>query len=150
MSDSVSRASSTQIAAEFAELEPRERLELLLEFAEKLAPLPPQHRGRARRGPEPRARVPDAGLSVGRRSKTARCTSMPTSRPRRRRSRDLSACWSIFSRAHARAKCWRSSRISCIALGLAEALGMVRMRGLQAIAHHIRQKVAQAAAYAHE
>jgi len=30
--------------------------------------------------------------------------------------------------------------------GLAQALGMVRMRGMQAIAHHIRQKVAQAAA----
>jgi len=31
-------------------------------------------------------------------------------------------------------------------LGLAEALGMVRMRGMQAIAHHIRQKVARASA----
>ncbi len=29
-----------QIVAEFADLEPRERLELLLEFAEKLPPLP--------------------------------------------------------------------------------------------------------------
>src|SRR5262245_141172 len=32
-----------KIAAEFAELEPRERLELLLEFAEGLPELPPQY-----------------------------------------------------------------------------------------------------------
>jgi cysteine desulfuration protein SufE len=30
--------------------------------------------------------------------------------------------------------------------GLVESLGMVRMRGLQAIAHHIRRKVAEALA----
>ncbi len=36
----MSAAKLDQIIVEFADLEPRERLELLLEFAEKLPPLP--------------------------------------------------------------------------------------------------------------
>ena len=39
------------IAGEFTELEPRERLELLLEFAEKLPPLPADLASRGRSGP---------------------------------------------------------------------------------------------------
>lgn len=39
-----------QIVAEFADLEPRERLELLLEFAEGLPPLPPRYQAEKDRG----------------------------------------------------------------------------------------------------
>src|SRR5437588_11801487 len=39
-----------QIVGEFADLEPRERLELLLEFAEGLPPLPPRYQAEKDRG----------------------------------------------------------------------------------------------------
>jgi len=75
------------ISREFAELEPRERLELLLEFSEKLAPLPAEYSGRTRRGYEPRARMSDPRVSVGYGCRRTGADFLPTWRPRRLRSK---------------------------------------------------------------
>ncbi len=135
-----------QIISEFAELEPRERLELLLEFAEKLPPIP--ERFVAER---------DAGLH-----RIAECQT-PT------------FIWvetDDSGRVHIYADCapeaptvkgFVSILVEAFSgatpeevlstpddllkrLGLIEALGMVRMRGLAAIQHYIRAQVRKAAA----
>ena len=133
-----------QIAAEFAELEPRERLELLLEFAEKLTPLPA--RLQAER---------DAGLNRVQECQTPVFLWVEMENSRVRMLADVapeaptvkgfvSLLVDIFSDAPPD-EILAAEPAMVHRLGLVEALGMVRMRGLQAIAHHIRKKVAQAA-----
>jgi cysteine desulfuration protein SufE len=131
-----------QIAADFAELDPRERLELLLEFAEKLPPLPPEYASQRDAGVN---RVHECQTPVflfteihdGRVSIYADVApEAPTVKG------FVSILVELFSGA---------SPEEVLALdadlvgrfGLVEALGMVRMRGLHAIAHHIRRKIAQ-------
>ncbi len=93
-----------EIVAEFADLESRERLELLLEFAENLPPLPAKYEADR-----------DAGL-------------------------------------HRIAECQTPEEVSSTSenllqrLGLLESLGMIRMRGLAAVQHYIREQVRRAAA----
>jgi cysteine desulfuration protein SufE len=132
------------LAAEFAELEPRERLELLLEFAEKLAPLPPQYQAER-----------DAGLNRVAECQTpvflwVRCDDgqvaidadvapeAPTVKG------FVSLLVDIFSGA-APQDCLAVDANVVQRFGLTESLGMVRMRGLSAIAHHMRRKIAAAA-----
>jgi len=134
-----------QIAGEFAELEPRERLELLLEFAEKLAPIPPAYEAER-----------DAGLN-----RVVECQTpvflwvdvasdsvqiyayvapeAPTVKG------FVSILVDIFNGA-APADVLAAPANLVQRFGLAEALGMVRLRGMQAIAHFIQRKVAAAAA----
>jgi cysteine desulfuration protein SufE len=134
-----------EIAAEFADLEPRERLELLLEFSEKLAPLPA--RLQAER---------DAGMNRVQECQTPVFLWVEIEDGQVRILADVapeaptvkgfvSLLVDIFSNAPASEVLSAESSL-VHRLGLAQALGMVRMRGMQAIAHHIRQKVAQAAA----
>ena len=133
------------IIEQFAELEPRERLELLLEFAEGLPPLPPRFQAERERTEhrvhecqtavflwveviEQRVQIhaevaPEAptvqgfvGILV-----EAFCGATP--------EEVLAAPADLLQR-----------------LGLVESLGMVRMRGLQAIFTRIRREVAIAAA----
>ena len=133
------------IAGEFAELEPRERLELLLGIRREIAPLARALPGPARRGTEPRAGVPDAGLFVGRKSTTDGVHIYADVAPEAPTVKGfVSLLAEIFSGATP------EEVLSCEPnlvnrFGLAESLGMVRMRGLQSIAHYIRQKVARAA-----
>ena len=134
-----------EIAAEFADLEPRERLELLLEFSEKLAPLPA--RLQAER---------DAGMNRVQECQTpvflwveiedGQVHILADAAPEAPTVKGfVSLLVDIFSGAPpSEVLAAESSLVH--RLGLAQALGMVRMRGMQAIAHHIRQKVAQAAA----
>jgi cysteine desulfuration protein SufE len=132
-----------QVAAEFAELDPRERLELLLEFAEKLPPLPAKYQAERDAGmnrvhecqtpvflwteiEDGRVRVhadvaPEAPTVKGFVSLLAELLSGETP------EEVLQAPDDLVNR-----------------FGLVEALGMVRMRGLHAIAHHIRRKIAAA------
>jgi cysteine desulfuration protein SufE len=132
-----------QVAAEFAELEPRERLELLLEFAEKLPPLPAKYQAERDAGlnrvhecqtpvflwteiEDGRVRVyadvaPEAPTVKGFVSLLAELLSGETP------EEVLQAPDDLVNR-----------------FGLVEALGMVRMRGLHAIAHHLRRKIAAA------
>ena len=134
-----------QIIAEFEGLEPRERLELLLEFAEKLAPLP--ERFVAER---------DAGMH-----RIAECQT-PT------------FIWVevVDDRVQIYADCAPEAPtvkgfVSMLAdafngaapeevlaapddllkrTGLLDTLGMVRMRGLSAVQHYVRSQVRKAAA----
>lgn len=131
------------LASEFAELDPRERLELLLEFAEKLPPLPERYQAER-----------DAGLNrvhecqtpvflwtdVGDDGHVHIYADVAPEAPTVKGF--VSVLVDLFSGAAA-------EEVLAIKpdlvnrFGLVEALGMVRMRGLHAIAHHIRQKVAQ-------
>ncbi len=144
MNDSVSDRID-QIAAEFADLEPRERLELLLEFSEKLAPLP-----------ERLAAERDAGMNRVQECQTPVFLWVEIEDGQVRILADVapeaptvkgfvSLLVDIFSNAPP-SEVLAAEPSLVQRFGLAQALGMVRMRGMQAIAHHIRQKVAQAAA----
>lgn len=132
------------IVAEFEDLEPRERLELLLEFAEKLAPLPEKYHAER-----------DAGMH-----RIVECQT-PT------------FIWvelidgkvQIYADAAPEAptvKGFVSMLVDAFngatpeevaaapddllkRTGLLETLGMVRMRGLSAVQHYIRQQVRKAA-----
>jgi cysteine desulfuration protein SufE len=133
------------ISAEFADLDPRERLELLLEFAEKLAPLPPHY-----------AAERDAGLNRVHECQTPVFLWVDLEDGRVRVHADaapeaptvkgfVSLLADIFSGATPdEVAAFQPNLVE--RFGLAQSLGMVRMRGLQAIAHHIRRKVAEAAA----
>lgn len=141
-SDSVARRLDN-LAAEFAELEPRERLEVLLEYCDKLAPLPAKYQAERDAGEH---RVHECQTPVflwvelvGQRvqiwadvapeAPTVKgfvgllidaFQDMPASEV-------LSADAGIVQR-----------------LGLSEALGMLRMRGLSAILAYIRTQVRRA------
>ncbi len=134
-----------QIAREFAELDPRERLELLLEFAEKLAPLPARYEAER-----------DAGLGRVQECQTPVFLWVEIENGQVRIFADVapeaptvkgfvSVLVDIFSGAAPEAALAVEPNL-VHRLGLAEALGMVRMRGLQAIARTIRRKVALASA----
>ena len=133
------------ITGEFEDLEPRERLELLLEFAEKLPPLPERYESERAKGA---GRVHEcqtpvflwAEVDAGRvRVFADVAPEAPTVKG------FVSLLAEIFSGATPdEVLAYEPNLVS--RFGLAEALGMVRMRGLSAIAQRIRQKVAQAIA----
>jgi cysteine desulfuration protein SufE len=134
-----------RIAAEFSELEPRERLELLLEFAEKLPPLPPEHQAErdAGLGRVPECQTPvflwvkirDGAVHID----ADVAPEAPTVKG------FVSVLVEIFTGAPPdEAVTLEPNFVQ--RFGLADSLGMVRMRGLQAIAHAIRQKVLAATA----
>ena len=133
------------LAAEFEDLDPRERLELLLEFAEKLPPLPPEYQQQRDQGA---ARVHECQTPVflwvevsdGRVRVVADVApEAPTVKG------FVSLLADLFSAAPAdEVLAFEPNLVA--RFGLADALGMVRMRGLTAIAHRIRQKVAEAIA----
>lgn len=132
-----------EVAGEFAELEPRERLELLLEFAEKLPPLPPRYQAER-----------DAGLNRVHECQTpvflwtevedGRVRIFADSAPEAPTVKGfVSLLVELLSGATPEEVLKLDSNL-VQRFGLVEALGMVRMRGLHAIAYHIRQKIAQA------
>jgi cysteine desulfuration protein SufE len=137
------------IAAEFSELEPRERLELLLEFAEKLAPLPARYVAER-----------DAGLNRVVECQTPVFLWVELDGDRVRIHADVapeaptvkgfvSLLVDIFSGATpAEALAIDANLVGRFGLADPKALGMVRMRGLNAIAHYVRRKIAEAAARA--
>ncbi|MEX2315592.1 MAG: SufE family protein [Pirellulales bacterium] len=134
-----------QVAGEFAELEPRERLELLLEFAEKLPPLPARYQAER-----------DAGLNRVHECQTPVFLWTEIENGRVQIYADVapeaptvkgfvSVLAELFCGADPREVL--SIKPNLVQrLGLVESLGMVRMRGLHAIFHHIRQKIAASAA----
>lgn len=133
------------IAAEFAELEPRERLELLLEFAEKLAPLPARYQAERDAGFN---RVPECQTPVFLwvDVENARVRIFADVAPEAPTVKGfVSLLVDIFSGATSEESLAVEPHL-VRRFGLVEALGMVRMRGMQAIADHIRRKIAQAMA----
>ena len=133
------------IVAEFADLDERERLEMLLEFAENLPPLPERYRAER-----------DAGLH-----RIVECQTPVF-------------IWTEVHNGHVQiyadvapeaptVKGFVGILVDAFSgetpkvvlatppdllnrLGLVQALGMVRMRGLSAIQHHVREQVRRAAA----
>ena len=131
-----------QIASEFAELDPRERLELLLEFAEKLPPLPAKYEAQR-----------DAGLNRVHECQTPVFLWTELEDGQVRIYADaapeaptvkgfVSLLVELFSGAEP-AEVLAIEPDLVNRFGLVESLGMVRMRGLHAIAHHIRKKIAE-------
>jgi cysteine desulfuration protein SufE len=132
------------IIAEFADLEPRERLELLLDFANNLPPLP--ERLKAER---------DAGLHRVHECQTPVFIWVEPADGRVQIHADVApeaptvkgfvgVLVDAFSGA-APAEILNAPADLLQRLKLAEALGMVRTRGLGAILHYIRKQVEQAA-----
>lgn len=131
------------IVAEFGELEPRERLELLLEFAEKLAPLPPQYQAQR-----------DAGMNRIHECQTpvflwteivdGKVRILADVAPKAPTVKGfVSILADLFNGADP-AEVLAAPPDIVRRFGLTEALGMVRMRGLQAIAQHMRSRIAKA------
>jgi cysteine desulfuration protein SufE len=134
-----------QIAAEFAELEPRERLELLLEFAEKLAPLPSEYQRQRDAGFNrvTECQTPVFLWAVIENDQVWIFADVAPEAPTVKGF--VSVLVDIFSGAKPEEVV--AADLNLVhRFGLAEALGMVRMRGLQAIGHAIRQRVIAAMA----
>jgi cysteine desulfuration protein SufE len=134
------------IAAEFAELEPRERLELLLEYADNLPPLPAELQDEADRAAHRIAECQTpvflwANVVDGRVRLAAEVApEAPTVKG------FVSILIDLFSGAPIEQALELESNV-VQRLGLLEALGMMRMRGLQAMQFYIRNRLrAQAAA----
>jgi cysteine desulfuration protein SufE len=129
-----------QIAAEFAELEPRERLELLLEFSEKLAPLPEEFRA-----------LRDAGMNRIHECQTPVFLFVTNDNGRVHVHADVAPeaptvkgfvsvlCDILNDATPAEVLTMDGDLVR--QLGLVEALGMQRMRGLHAISEYVRRKV---------
>lgn len=132
-----------RIAAEFTDLDPRERLELLLEFAEKLPPLAPEH---AQERDEGLGRVPECQTPVFlwvnlRNGRVHIDVDVAPEAPTVKGF--VSLLVEIFEGATPEETLAMEPNF-VQRFGLAESLGMVRMRGLGAIAHAIRQKLVRA------
>lgn len=129
-----------EIAAEFNELEPRERLELLLDFAEGLPPLPPEYQAQR-----------DAGLHRVHECQTPVFLWVECEGGRVRIHGDVApeaptvkGFVGILVEAFSGAtpdEVLAAPADLIHRLGLVEALGMVRMRGLSAIQSRIRAEV---------
>jgi cysteine desulfuration protein SufE len=132
------------IAAEFADLEPQERLELLLDFANRLPPLPPEYQARKEAG-ENRVHecmtpvflwidVHDGAIEIH----AYVAEEAPT----------VKGFVSILVEAchGARPEEFRDVPADLLArLGLQQALGMTRTRGLSAILRRVRASLEQVA-----
>ena len=134
-----------EIISEFADLEPRERLELLLEFAENLAALPAKYQAERDAGLHriPECQTPTfiwVELIDGKVQIHADVApEAPT----------VKGFVGILVDAYSGATpedVLATPPDMLKRLGLLESLGMVRMRGLAAVQHYIRQQVSKAAA----
>ena len=128
------------IAREFSELEPRERLELLLEFADRLPPLPPELAGEAEHAAH---RIVECQTPVfiwvdlveGRVKLAAEVApEAPTVKG------FVSILVDLFAGATPDEVLALDANVVG-RLGLVEALGMLRMRGLQAMQFYIRNRL---------
>src|SRR5215475_4043915 len=132
------------IVAEFVDLEPRERLELLLEFAEKLPPLPERFVAERDAGMHRivECQTPTfiwVELVDGKVQIYADCApEAPTVKG------FVSMLVEAFNGATP-AEVDVAPDDMLKRTGLLETLGMVRMRGLSAVQHYIRQQVRKAA-----
>jgi cysteine desulfuration protein SufE len=133
-----------EIIAEFVDLEPRERLELLLEFAEKLPPLPERFVAERDAGMHriSECQTPTfiwVELVDGRVQIYADCApEAPTVKG------FVSMLVEAFNGSTPEEVLAAPDDV-LKRTGLLDTLGMVRMRGLSAVQHYIRQQVRKAA-----
>jgi cysteine desulfuration protein SufE len=136
-----------QVSAEFADCEPRERLELLLEYAENLPPLPPEYQAER-----------DAGMNRVHECQTPVFLWVDVVGGRTRIVADVAPeaptvkgfvgiLVETFNGAPAEEVLATDPNL-VQKFGLLEALGMMRVRGLGAIASVIRRRVQKAVAKA--
>jgi len=132
-----------RVAGEFADLEPRERLELLLEYAEALPKLPLELEAERNSGAH---RVHECQTPVyiwvdldqgGVRIFADVAPEAPTVKG------FVAVLVELFSGAKPEEALALEPNV-VNRLGLVEALGMMRMRGLQAILHYIRAQIRKA------
>lgn len=134
-----------EIVAEFQDLEPRERLELLLEFAEGLPPLPSEFQAERDAG-QHRVHECQTPVYLWVFPRHGRVRIVGDVAPE---SPTVKGFMGILVQAFDGAT---AAEILAVPpnllqrLGLIEALGMVRMRGLSAIVARIRREVEQLAA----
>ncbi len=133
-----------EIIAEFADLDVRERLETLLDFAESLPPLPERYRAERDAG-EHRVHECQTPVYLWVEVADGQVKVYGDAAPE---SPTVKGFLAILVDAFSGAKVEEVLSVGpdlLSKLGLVEALGMVRMRGLQAILHHIRRQVAAGA-----
>jgi cysteine desulfuration protein SufE len=133
-----------QIVGEFADLEPRERLELLLEFAEGLPPLPPRYQAEKDRG-EHRVHECQTPVFLWVEVKEGVVQVFGDVAPE---APTVKGFVGILADAFSGASPEEVLSVQpdlLQRLGLVQALGMMRMRGLQAILFTIRDQVRRAA-----
>ena len=136
-----------EIASEFSDLEPRERLEMLLEYAESLPPLPERYEHERNAG-EHRVHECQTPVFVWVEVFEGRVKLLAYVAPE---APTVKGFVGILASAYdgATLEDALSTNVDLISrLGLVEALGMQRMRGLQSILHYIRKQIAQAGASA--
>ncbi len=142
MSESVNERIE-EIVAEFQELDPRERLELLLEFSEKLAPLPPEYQAQRDAGVH-RVHECQTPVFLWAEIVDGKVRILADVAPEAPTVKGfVSILADLYSGADP-SEVLAAPPDIVRRFGLTESLGMVRMRGLQAIAHHVRSQVSKA------
>lgn len=128
------------VAAEFADLEPRERLELLLEFAESLPPLPERLIAERDAG-EHRVHECQTPVYIWVWVENGRVQIAADSAPEAPTVKGFIAVLASALSGAAPEEVLALDANIISRLGLTEALGMVRMRGMHAILHAIRSQL---------
>jgi cysteine desulfuration protein SufE len=129
-----------EISAEFSELEPRERLELLLEFAENLPPLPAQYQAEKERSAH-RVHECQTPVFIWVELVDGRIRILADVAPEAPTVKGfVGILVDVFSGARPDEALAAEPNL-VQRLGLVEALGMMRMRGLQAILFYIRSQI---------
>ena len=132
-----------QIAGEFNDLEPRERLELLLEYAESLPELPPELQAERDAG-QHRVHECQTPVYIWVRLEGGRVKILADVAPEAPTVKGFVALL-VEAFSGAKPEEVLALQMNVVqSLGLIEALGMMRMRGLQAILHYIRAQIAKA------
>jgi cysteine desulfuration protein SufE len=133
-----------RIVEEFADLEPRERLELLLDFAENLPPLPDEYEAQRLAG-EHRVHECQTPVFIWTDVQNGRVQLHAWVAPEAPTVKGfIGVLREAFHGAAPEAVLAVEPNL-LQRLGLVEALGMQRMRGLHAILFYIRQQVGKAA-----
>jgi cysteine desulfuration protein SufE len=131
------------IVEEFAELEPRERLELLLDFAENLPPLPPEFEEQRRKG-EHRVHECQTPVFIWTDVADGRVRLHAWVAPEAPTVKGFVGVLKEAFHGAAPDEVLAVEHDLLRRLGLIEALGMQRMRGLHAILSYIRGQVRRA------
>jgi cysteine desulfuration protein SufE len=136
-----------EIIDEFADLEPRERLELLAEYADNLPPLPPRYQAEKDRG-EHRVHECQTPVFLWVELTDGRVQVFADVAPE---------APTVKGFVHILVDAFSGATVDDVLtappdllqrLGLVQALGMMRMHGLQATLNHIRRLTVEAAAKA--
>jgi cysteine desulfuration protein SufE len=129
--------------SEFSESEPRERLELLLDFAENLPPLPPEYQAKRDAG-EHRVHECMTPVFLWVHVRDGRVEIHADVAPEAPTVKGFVGLLVDAFNGATPAEVLTTPADLIQRLGLIESLGMVRMRGLSAILHRIRREVEKA------